>query len=669
MSDFLKDEFKSKSTSKNDWKLLKRLLKYTKPYILIMVICVVLIIISSLCDVSKPFLMKVAIDDYIDGTNDTMYVLATIPEGSKIKNQISYNGKIYVFTSQVPKDSEITKKNLGTAHLEHTNNEDYLVTNNKEKTLLTKEEYSQFRAKDKKGVLYISSLLFLVLLVGFLTNYGQTYLLNYIGQQIIYKLRTDLFAHLQKLPLSFFDKNPVGKIVTRVTNDMENINELFTSVIVTFLKDISLLVFTASVMFLLNYKLALVCFSTLPIVMVCTYFFRITSRNANRKVKEKLSKINVSLNENIMGMKTIQIFNKEKDIFNEFYKVNEEHKKASMGELLVFSIFRPGMNLIYNLTLTVLIWVGARSMLSGAIEFGILFAFIKYIQDFYDPIFDLSEKLNILQAAMTSAERIFGLLDVPVEKDAGSDALPLGKLNGSIEFKNVWFKYGDEWILKDVSFKINPGEMAAFVGATGSGKTTIISLITGLYQIQKGQILVDNINIDNIKKAELRRQIGTVLQDVFLFSGDIKDNIRLNNKEFDMMQIKEVCDYVNATKFIEKFSDTFDHEVRERGSTLSSGERQLLSFARALIFNPSVLILDEATANIDTETESLIQDAIAKVTQNRTTIVVAHRLSTIQHANKIIVMDKGVLREIGTHEELLKEKGLYFNLHSLQYDM
>ncbi|SHJ71092.1 ATP-binding cassette, subfamily B [Hathewaya proteolytica DSM 3090] len=589
MSEILKDDFNSKSGGKKDWKLLKRLMKYTKPYVLIMVLCVILIIVSSLCDVSKPFLMKLAIDDHI-------------------------------------------------------------------------------MAGDKNGVVLISILLFAALFVGFLANYGQTYFLNYMGQKIIFKLRMDLFQHLQKLPLSFYDKNPVGKIVTRVTNDMENINELFTSVIVTFLKDVSLLFFTASAMFMLNFKLAVVCFSTLPIVIVCTFFFRITSRNANRKVKEKLSKINISLNENIMGMKTIQIFHKEKDIYNEFYKTNEEHKKASMGELLVFSIFRPGMNLIYNITLTILIWVGANNMLSGVIEFGVLFAFIKYIQDFYDPIFDLSEKLNILQAAMTSAERIFGLLDIEITTNEIANPISLPKLKGSIEFKNVWFRYDKDWVLKDVSFKIEPGEMAAFVGATGSGKTTIISLITGLYEIEKGQILVDGIDINNIKKEDLRKQIATVLQDVFLFSGKLKDNIRLNNKELTMDKIKQVCDYVNATKFIEKLPGTFDHEVKERGATFSAGERQLLSFARALIFDPSVLILDEATANIDTETESLIQDAIAKVTQDRTTIVVAHRLSTIQSADKIIVLHKGVLKEMGTHEELIEKKGLYYNLHSLQYN-
>ncbi|MGE5677871.1 MAG: ABC transporter ATP-binding protein, partial [Pseudomonadota bacterium] len=358
----------------------------------------------------------------------------------------------------------------------------------------------------------------------------------------------------------------------------------------------------------------------------------------------------------------------QKHKFEEFEGINKEHRAASMQELLVFAIFRPSMDLIYSLALSLLIWYGGARMLAGTLPFGVLFAFINYIEQFFQPINDLTEKFNILQSAMASSERIFLLLD---EKEAIENPpvpVSLGRIKGDIEFKNVWFAYeGENWVLRDISFKINAGETVAFVGATGAGKTSIISLIGRLYDIQKGEILIDGKNIRELDKYELRLQIGTVLQDVFLFSGDIKSNIRLNEESIDDEAIIRASRFVNADKFIDKLPKGYDQEVTERGSTFSSGQRQLLAFARALAFDPAVLVLDEATSNIDTETEILIQDAIRKVIKDRTTIVIAHRLSTIQHANNIIVLHKGKIREMGTHQELLDRKGMYYDLYLLQY--
>jgi ABC-type multidrug transport system fused ATPase/permease subunit len=404
------------------------------------------------------------------------------------------------------------------------------------------------------------------------------------------------------------------------------------------------------------------------LILIAAAIFRIKAREAYRLVRVKLAKINATLSENISGMRIIQIFKKEDFKYTEFEDINQEHRTASMKELFVFAVFRPSMDLIYSLALALLLWYGGAKVLGDVLAFGVLFAFVNYIEKFFKPIMDLTEKFNILQSAMASSERVFLLLDEEEGIKNADQAVNPGKIKGEIEFKNVWFAYKDEnWVLRDVSFKINPGETAAFVGATGAGKTSIISLISRLYDIQKGEILIDGKNIKEIDKYELRKQIGTVLQDVFLFTGDIAGNIRLNSTEISEETVKEVAQYVNADKFIEKLPQGYHEEVKERGATLSAGQRQLLAFARALAFDPSILVLDEATSNIDTETELLIQDAINKVIRNRTTIVIAHRLSTIQHADNIIVLHKGKVREIGNHQELLDKKGMYYDLYLLQY--
>ncbi|UZQ83790.1 MULTISPECIES: ABC transporter ATP-binding protein [Thermoanaerobacter] len=518
------------------------------------------------------------------------------------------------------------------------------------------------------GVTHIGILYLIIITVAFIINYGQIYLIQYTGQKIIFNLRQQIFEHLQSLSLSFFDKNPVGRLVTRVTNDTDTLNELYTSVIANLFNDIFIILGIIIAMVSYNVKLALISLSTTPLIIGGMYIYRKLASQAYRLVRIRLARINAFLSEHISGMKIVQLFVTEHKKSKEFEKINKDYYDANMRQLTIFAIFRPSMDVIYSLTLALLIWYGGKDIISHKIEFGVLYAFVNYLQQLFQPIFDISEKYDILQSAMASAERIFILLDTKEQIKDPEKPIPLEDIQGKIEFKNVWFSYnGKEWVLKDVSFVVNPGETVAFVGATGAGKSSIISLLSRFYDIQKGEILIDGIDIRKVRQQDLRKHIGVVLQDVFLFTGDIKSNIRLNNKNITDNDIYMVAKYVNAHHFIKKLPEGYESKVTERGSTLSAGQRQLLAFARALAFNPKILVLDEATANIDTETERLIQDALKKLTKGRTTLVIAHRLSTIQHADKIIVLHKGRIREMGTHNELLQKKGLYYNLYMLQY--
>lgn len=668
---------------KIDFKLMKRIFKFTRPYYFLLVVTIIMMLLATGADLARPYLMKVALDDYISGYNLPMAVMKDKPEVDKY---VEYNGEYYIREKYLEENQEgeraqiILKDDkyyLMEGVLEDNEkftiekNEDGIFVNDNNQKFKAEEldqtSYELFRTNDRKGLSWIVIIFALILVGGFVCTYAQVYILNYVGQKVIYSMRETLFKHVEKLSLSFFDKNPVGKLVTRLTNDMNNINQMFTDVLISFFKDILLIGGTVIIMFMINAKLALISFVTMPIVIFISIKFRKVSRKAHREVKSKIGKINAVLNENINGMKIIQMFHVEKEFYKDFDEINTEHKTASMKELKIFAVFRPSMDFIYSLALAILIWYGGKGLISGAVEFGVVFAFIQYIQQVFRPIFDLSEKFNIMQSAMASSERVFELLDEKVDIENKNEAIELKEFNGEIEFKNVYFAYGKDWILKDVSFKINPGEAVAFVGATGSGKSTIINLISRMYDIQKGEILIDGVNIKDIHKDSLRNHVSTVLQDVFIFTGDIKENIRLFEKSIDMDKVKEVAKFVNADKFIENLPNKYEEEVVERGATLSTGQRQLLSFARALAFDPSILILDEATSNIDTETETLIQDAISKVIKGRTTIVVAHRLSTIKNCDKIIVLHKGRIKEVGSHEELLEHKGMYHKLYSLQY--
>lgn len=524
-------------------------------------------------------------------------------------------------------------------------------------------------AKGNTQALGALSVAFIVIIIaGFVLNYFQVYILSYTGQTIIYNLRQLVFSHLQKMPVGYFDRNPVGRLVTRITNDTETLNDMYTNVLVSLLSDVFILGGSVVIMLQLNVTLGLITLATLPAVAVITVFFRRNAREVYRLVRTTLAKINSVFSENISGMRVIQLFAREKENFRQFSKVNDETYQAGIKEIVVFGIFRPLIEMLSFVAVSLVVWYGGGQVLDGALQFGVLFAFVNYISQFFQPINDLAEKYNILQSAMASSERIFIILDTPAELDEGKKKLEEKKFTGEVEFKNVWFAYkNEEWVLKDVSFKVPAGKTIAIVGATGAGKTSIINLIGRFYEILKGDILVDGHSIHDITKDSLRKSIGVVLQDVFLFSGTVKDNIRLDNEEITDETIRQVAEYVNADRFIQRLPKGYDEEVKERGASFSSGQRQLLAFARALAFNPSILILDEATSNIDTETELLIQDALTKITTNRTTIVIAHRLSTIQHADSILVLHKGRVREMGTHSELLEKKGRYYSLYKMQY--
>lgn len=649
-----------------DPKLMKRLLSYAKPYWHYLVICIILMMVITGLELSRPYLLKITIDEYLNGYKKPMYEL----DNDVSINGTNFKGKTYVRERNLSNEEKKQYENAKIKIITKERDNYYLVdkNNDNDKILLSKEELLEFKQEDIKGLSKIGIIFLVVIIFAFLLNYLQVYILNYTSQKIIFNIRQDVFSHIQKMSLSYFDKNPVGRLVTRVTNDTETLNEMYTSVLVSLFKDIFILIGIIVVMLRMDYKLALVSFTLIPLIVVASLVFRAKIRDVYRIGRIKLARINSSLNENITGMKTIHIFKKEDKKFREFDEINKDFLDTAKKEIRIYAIFRPTIEIIRALGIALLVWYGGGKVISGYMEFGVLYAFIDYLQRFFEPIMDLTEKYNILQSAMASSERIFMILDTDEDIKNPENPIPLTDLKGKIEFKNVWFAYEEEnWVLRDVNFTINPGEKVAFVGATGAGKSSIINLITRFYDIQKGEILIDGINIKNYDKHELRKHIGIVLQDVFLFTGNIKDNIRLNNKNISDEKVKEIAKYVNANHFIEKLPNKYDEPVMERGSTLSAGERQLLAFARALAFNPDILILDEATSNIDTETEILIQDALSKLIEGRTTIAVAHRLSTIQHSDKIIVLNKGEIVEMGNHQELLEKEGLYYDLYRLQY--
>ena len=521
-----------------------------------------------------------------------------------------------------------------------------------------------------QGVLTLALVFTGVLLARLLTAFGQTYLLQYTGQRVMYDMRTQIFAHLMRLPVRFFDKSPVGRLVTRATNDVAAINEMYSAVLVSAFKDVFLIVGIFAIMLGLNWKLALLILLLMPLLSWVTFEFRKRAREAFREVRRKLAKLNAYLAESISGMRIIQLFVRERRSFEEFQKINTEEYEAHLRQIMVFATFQPLIYIINALGASLILWYGGSGVLQGIFTLGSLVAFLSYVDMLFQPIRDLSEKYNILQSAMASSERIFMLLDEPEERYEGRT---LASIKGKIEFRDVWFSYQPEpqdeadWILKGVSFTVEPGERVAIVGPTGSGKTTIISLLLRLYEIQQGQILLDGVDIRELDLKFLRSQMAVVLQDVFLFSGDILGNIRLQSEKIPRERAIEAARFVQADEFIKELPQGYETEVKERGATLSVGQRQLLAFARAVAFEPKILILDEATANIDSKTEHLIQRSIDKIMEGRTAIVIAHRLSTIRHCDKILVLHKGRLVEQGTHEELLARKGLYYALYTLQF--
>jgi ATP-binding cassette subfamily B multidrug efflux pump len=506
-----------------------------------------------------------------------------------------------------------------------------------------------------------------VLALSFAFNIAQTWILQKTGQNIILQMRKDLYRHIQSLGSRYFDITPVGKLVTRVTNDVEALNEMYSGILVQLFRNIVKIVGLAGVMLVLDVRLAAISFVLMPLVIGLTVLCQKIARNIYRLYRTRLTDINTFLSEHLSGMKIIQIFGRQERKFEEFHDKNTKLYKAFYREMLMYAVFRPLIYILSILSLMIVLWFGSRNVFDEIISVGTLYIFSNYIRSFFDPIQELAEQFSTLQSSIASAEKIFTVMDedefIPeVENPKQPD-----KIIGKIEFDHVWFAYdGENYVLKDVSFVINPGEKVAFVGATGAGKSSILNLIGRYYDIQKGHIYVDGIDIRQLSKKQLRSAIGQMQQDVFIFEGDVAYNIRLNDDDITDAQVKAAAEYVNASHFIEKLSQGYHEPVTERGATFSAGERQLLSFARTLAHNPSILVMDEATANIDTETEILIQEALEKLMDGRTTIMVAHRLSTIQHADCIMVMHKGRICERGTHRELLEQDGIYRKLYELQ---
>src|SRR2546426_6017228 len=625
-----------------DSRLMKRLLRYLRPYEWQVGISLVSILFKALADVLQPYLVLVEVDRY----------LAPVA-------------------------------GLRTPF-------DFFLSNN-----------------PYVGIAQIAALYVALILCSFLLEYLQTYFMQWTGQKVMFDLRSQIFRHLQRMHIAFYDKNPVGRLVTRVTTDVDALNEMFTSGVVSIFEDVFVLVGIVAIMLCMNWKLALITFTFLPFVAIATKIFRARVRDSYRRIRVAIARINSYLQEHVSGMVVLQLFNREKRAFNKFSEVNAVHMDAFKDAIMAHAVYYPVVEILSATAVACVIWFGGYDVIRGTATLGVLVAFIQYAQRFFRPIQDLSEKYNILQSAMAASERVFKLLDTPVEITSPAvTKKPQGP--GRIEFDHVWFAYrtisteGDgkprvgtgasqahpeqsrrvqversstasarasqpDWVLRDVSFAIDPGETVAIVGHTGAGKTTIISLLMRFYDVHKGAIRIDGVDIKEMELNELRRRFGVVLQDPFLFTGTVEGNIRLGTKWITDADIEKAAEDVNLADFIRALPQGFKEEVRERGSTLSTGQKQLISFARALAHDPKILILDEATSSVDTETEVRVRDALNRMVEGRTSVVIAHRLSTIQRADKIIVMHKGQVREMGTHQQLLAQRGIYYKLYQLQY--
>jgi len=525
-----------------------------------------------------------------------------------------------------------------------------------------------------RGVLIISIVFFGVLVFDFLAQYIQIRIMQRVGQQTMYDMRTAIFSHIQRLPMTYFDRNPVGRLVTRVTTDVDALNDLFAAGVVTMINDFFLLAVLAGWLFSIDRRLAFDALAVLPFILVVTYFFRLFVRDANRRIRTAVASINSYLQEYISGMSVVQLFNREQKARAEFGRRNRDNMLAWRDAILAFALFYPAVEILSIFAIALIYWSGGNRVLNSTLSLGVLTAFTMYATRFFRPIQDLSEKFNILQSAMAASERIFKLLDEPAPAVSPADAIRLEAPRGEIEFRNVWFCYAnkpepseEDWVLRDVSFRVAPGQTVAIVGHTGAGKTTLISLLLRFYDVQRGQILLDGIDIRKINIQDLRRMFGIVLQDPFLFTGTIESNVRLGSPGIDRKMVEQACEEIGLADFITALPEGVASSVNERGSTLSVGQRQLINFARALAHNPRFLILDEATSSVDTKTEFQIREALDRLLSGRTALVIAHRLSTIQHADRILVFHKGRLREQGAHQELLAQRGIYYRLYQLQY--
>ncbi|MFB3815307.1 MAG: ABC transporter ATP-binding protein [Terriglobales bacterium] len=610
-----------------DSRLMKRLLNYLRPYKIQVGLALLAIVLKAGADVLGPYLTKVAIDKYL-----------------------ARSGQPHSF-------------------LDRWLSADPLI-----------------------GIAQLSAMFVATLLIIFFLEFTQTYFMQWTGQKVMFDLRSQIFRHLQRMHIGFFDRNPVGRLVTRVTTDVDALNEMFTSGVVAIFEDIFVLAGIVGIMVWMDWRLALITFSVLPFIFVATMIFRRKVRDSYRRIRIAIARINAYLQEHVTGMVVVQLFNREKRAHDNFSKINRSHMVAFKDAILAYALYYPVVEILSSAAIAMVIWFGGGQVLRDVTTLGVLVAFMQYAQRFFRPIQDLSEKYNILQSAMASSERIFKLLDTPVDITSPAVAkTPDGP--GRIEFDHVWFAYrtvpvdqhpdgrgpqpevvtaagtaGEpDWVLRDVSFTIEPGQTMAIVGHTGAGKTTLISLLLRFYDVQRGAIRIDGVDIRDLDLRELRRRFGVVLQDPFLFSGTVEDNIRLGTGWIEDEDIEKAAEEVNIADFIRSLPQGFKEKMHERGSTLSTGQKQLISFARALAHNPGILVLDEATSSVDTDTEFKVREALSRMVEGRTSLIIAHRLSTVQRADKIIVMHKGKVREMGTHQELLASRGLYWKLYQLQY--
>ncbi len=712
-----------------DGRLFAKLIKYIKPYFKLILFAFCLLLLNTGAELVLPLLTKHAVDkhiipdqkilslnandfqefitktdiekfEYINDKENYHIILTSKNQGYINKDlMISYkeDNRFSEEKTVIIKVNQENEQIINSLYNDQLHSIKVIVDDNQGArfaiiplSVLYKLPVSDITVLRNKSIqtLKVIGLLFItIVLIKFILQFAQMILTNIASQKAMHDLRSDLFSHLEKMPTSFFDKNPVGRLVTRVTNDIRSIDEMIANGAINILQDLFIVIAIMIIMLVLNWKLALVSFIVLPLVAFTMVIFKKKTRNSYREMRKFLAQVNATLAEHISGVKIIQLFSQHKHKREQFNDSNDSYFKASMKQLKLFAIFRPLIGVSRHVATAIILWYAGGQILGNFITIGLFMAFISYMEKLFEPINNFSEKFNILQAAMAGAERIFDLKEKP-QADYHANLPEVIKINSNlktlndetplIEFKNVWLSYQENpndtsYVLKNISFKVKPGEKIALVGHTGSGKTSIVNLLLNMYPIQKGEILVDNKNINEYRLKDLRNNIGMVQQDVFLFSGTIKDNIVLNNNKITDEEVEKITDYVNVSKFINSLPGKLYEEVQERGATFSVGQRQLIAFARVLAYDPEIFILDEATSNIDTETEILIQDALFKIMENRTSIIIAHRLSTIQHVDRIIVLHKGEIVEEGTHQELLKKdgvnqpEGLYYYLYKLQY--
>lgn len=711
----------------SDWDLLKKLLLFARPHWKVIAASLIVAGIIVLTTLLQPIIVKIAIDDRLNGVYKPMYVQTMEPGASEAERTEALEGANQMLDRQGLKVDAVFEMEtayyfrlksdpqradeslpLGKAQIlslegekvlihdwvqtsdesvmlqfEHDNTAQLpragaspdssvkLIVGDRtlEAAILTDEQLLSFREGDFVQLLWLGAFFLVIVVGGAFLNFAQMNMLQNTGQKIIFDIRQKMFEHLAKLHSAFFDRNPVGRLVTRVAHDVEALNNLYSQVIVNLIKEVCMLIGIIGFMLFLSVELTMISFIVIPILALVTFYYRNLMRNTQRLVRTLLSRLNSFLAENLSGMRVIQIFIREKRQYKQFKQMNEAYYKAGMRGATLNSVFQPTIMFIGNIALAVIVWYGGNKVLVNVLTFGTVYAFIQYIQQFYRPLMGLADRYGQIQTAMASAERIFELLE---EEPAITDHIEAQRLPqriaGAIEFKNVWFAYNqEEWVLKDVNFRVEPGETVAFVGATGAGKSSIISLINRFYDIQQGELTIDGADVRRLRIADLRKHVAIIQQDPFIFTGDVRYNIRLNTDLSDE-QLIAAAKQLNMHDFIMKLPQQYDTLLGEQGVTLSSGQKQLLSFLRAAVYNPDILILDEATANIDTETEQVVQEALHRISENRTTLIVAHRLSTIQHADKIIVLKKGEIQEMGSHAELLRRKGYYYRLYEVQHE-